>query len=101
MTPDGILNVNKPAGWTSFDVVAFVRRHSGVRRVGHGGTLDPAAEGVLVVCLGRATRVVEYLLDARKSYRARIRLGVSTDTYDADGAVVATKDASSVTRDGG
>lgn len=99
MTVDGILNVNKPAGWTSFDVVAFVRRHSGVRRVGHAGTLDPAAEGVLVLCLGRATRVVEYLLDARKSYRARVRLGATTDTYDADGSVVRTADASSVTRE--
>jgi len=99
LTLDGILNVNKPPGWTSFDVVAFVRRHSGVRRVGHAGTLDPAAEGVLVVCLGRATRVVEYLLDARKSYGARVRLGVATDTYDADGAVVRTADASSITRE--
>ena len=99
MTLDGILNVNKPAGWTSFDVVAFVRRHAGVRRVGHAGTLDPAAEGVLVVCLGRATRIVEFLLDARKSYRARVRLGVTTDTYDADGAVVRTADASSITRE--
>jgi tRNA pseudouridine55 synthase len=94
---DGILNVNKPAGWTSFDVVAFVRRHSGVKRVGHAGTLDPSAEGVLVVCLGQATRILEYLLDAGKSYRARIRLGVTTDTYDADGAVVRTADASAVT----
>ena len=99
MTLDGILNVNKPAGWTSFDVVAFVRRHSGVRRVGHAGTLDPAAEGVLLVCLGRATRIVEFLLDARKSYRARVRLGVTTDTYDADGAVVRAADASSMTRE--
>jgi tRNA pseudouridine55 synthase len=99
LTLDGILNVNKPVGWTSFDVVAFVRRHSGVRRVGHAGTLDPAAEGVLLVCLGRATRVVEYLLDTRKSYRARVRLGVTTDTYDADGEVVRTADASSVTRE--
>ncbi len=95
---DGILNVRKPAGWTSFDVVAFVRRQSGVRHVGHAGTLDPAAEGVLVVCLGHATRIVEYLLDARKSYRARIRLGISTDTFDADGTVVDTADPSMVTR---
>lgn len=99
MTVDGILNVNKPPGWTSFDVVAFVRRHSGVQRVGHAGTLDPAAEGVLLVCLGRATRIVEYLLDTRKSYLARIRLGIVTDTYDADGEVVRTADASSVTRE--
>jgi tRNA pseudouridine55 synthase len=97
LTPDGILNVNKPAGWTSFDVVAFVRRQSGVRRVGHAGTLDPSAEGVLLVCLGQATRIVEYLLDAPKSYRARIRLGIATDTYDADGAVLSTADASSIT----
>jgi len=96
---DGILSVNKPAGWTSFDVVAFVRRHSGVKRVGHAGTLDPAAEGVLVVCLGQATRVVEYLLDARKTYHARVRLGVVTDTYDADGTIVRTADASSITRE--
>ncbi len=99
MTADGILNVNKPAGWTSFDVVAFVRRQSEVKRVGHAGTLDPAAEGVLLVCLGHATRIVEYLLDAPKSYRARIRLGITTDTYDADGAIVTTADASSVKRE--
>ena len=98
MTLDGILNVNKPPGWTSFDVVAFVRRHSGVRRVGHAGTLDPAAEGVLLVCLGQATRVAEYVLGVRKSYRARVRMGITTDTYDADGAVVGTSDASSITR---
>ena len=99
MTLDGILNVNKPPGWTSFDVVAFVRRHSGVKRVGHAGTLDPAAEGVLLVCLGGATRIVEYLLATRKSYRARIRLGIVTDTYDADGEVVRSSDASSITRE--
>jgi tRNA pseudouridine55 synthase len=94
---DGILNVNKPLGWTSFDVVGFVRRHSGVKRVGHAGTLDPAAEGVLLVCLGQATRVVEYLMDAPKSYLARIRLGAATDTYDADGSIVRTGDPSGVT----
>jgi tRNA pseudouridine55 synthase len=99
LTADGILNVNKPRGWTSFDVVAFVRKQSGVKRVGHAGTLDPAAEGVLVVCLGHATRITEYLLNARKSYVARIHLGMSTDTYDADGVVVRTADASSVTRE--
>jgi len=95
---DGVLNVNKPAGWTSFDIVAFVRRHSGVKRVGHAGTLDPSAEGVLVVCLGQATRVLEYLLDVGKTYRARIHLGVATDTYDADGEVVRTSDTSSIGR---
>jgi tRNA pseudouridine55 synthase len=95
---DGILVVNKPPAWTSFDVVAFVRRRSGVKRVGHAGTLDPAAEGVLVVCLGQATRVAENLLDARKTYRACIRLGIETDTYDADGEIVRTSDPSSITQ---
>lgn len=99
MTVDGILNVHKPRGWSSFDVVALVRRHSGVKRVGHAGTLDPAAEGVLLVCLGQATRVAEYFLAVRKSYRARVRMGVVTDTYDAEGTVVRTADASSVTRE--
>jgi tRNA pseudouridine55 synthase len=95
---DGILNIRKPPGWSSFDVVSLVRRRSGVRRVGHAGTLDPAAEGVLPVCLGHATRVVEYLVDTPKSYRARIRLGVVTDTYDAEGSVIGGSDPSSVTR---
>lgn len=86
----GILNIDKPAGMTSHDVVARVRRMSGQRRVGHAGTLDPAATGVLVVCLGQATRVAEYLMASDKIYRARIRLGVSTDTHDAEGQVTAT-----------
>ncbi|MCL4458697.1 MAG: tRNA pseudouridine(55) synthase TruB [Chloroflexi bacterium] len=86
---DGIFNINKPAGLTSFDAVAAVRRFSGQRRVGHAGTLDPLAEGVLLICLGKATRVVEYLARARKIYCAEIYLGVSTDTFDALGRVVA------------
>ena len=93
---DGILNVDKPAGWTSFDVVAFLRRRSGVRRVGHAGTLDPAATGVLPVCFGQATRVVEYLVDASKVYEAAVRLGLVTDTYDAEGTVESETDASGV-----
>jgi tRNA pseudouridine55 synthase len=85
---NGILNVNKPAGWTSHDVVGFMRRRLGVKRVGHAGTLDPFATGVLLVCVGRATRVAEYLAGSRKSYRAVAELGLTTDTYDVDGAVV-------------
>ncbi|MDM7998840.1 MAG: tRNA pseudouridine(55) synthase TruB [Dehalococcoidia bacterium] len=99
MSVDGILNVLKPAGKTSFAVVSFVRRWSGERRVGHAGTLDPDASGVLVVCLGQATRIVEYLADAEKAYRAEIELGVTTDTYDAAGRVSSTCDPSSVTED--
>lgn len=89
---DGILNIDKPQGYTSHDVVARVRRLSGQRRVGHAGTLDPMATGVLLVCLGKATRLVEYLADGIKVYRATIRFGVVTDTWDAEGTVVARGD---------
>ena len=98
MRTHGILNVHKPPKWSSFDVVSLVRRLSGVRRVGHAGTLDPAAEGVLPICLGQATRVVEYLVELPKIYRAAIRLGVSTDTFDGEGTVTATADPSRVSR---
>ena len=84
---DGILNINKPAGLTSHDVVARVRRLTGQRKAGHAGTLDPMATGVLLVCLGQATRVAEYLMRGQKTYRATIRFGVTTDTYDAEGTV--------------
>ena len=95
----GILNINKPRGMTSFAIVSLVRRLTGIRRVGHAGTLDPIAEGVLPVCLGSATRIVEYLVSEPKSYRAVIRLGEATDTYDSEGAVTATGDPSAVTRE--
>ncbi len=88
---DGILVVNKPQGWTSHDVVGRIRRLTHQKRVGHAGTLDPMATGVLLVCLGRATRVAEYLMGSDKTYRAVMRLGVETDTYDAEGQVVATQ----------
>ena len=84
----GFLNVDKPVGMTSHDVVARLRRLAGQKRVGHGGTLDPAATGVLPVALGEATRLVNYLVDGRKRYTAVIRLGVVTTTDDAEGAVV-------------
>lgn len=85
----GILNVNKPQGPTSHDIVNRVRALTGIRRVGHAGTLDPLATGVLLVCVGRATRVAEYVMAGQKVYRARVRLGISTDTYDAEGQVTA------------
>jgi len=93
---DGILNINKPWGKTSFSIVAMVRRLTGERRVGHAGTLDPAATGVLPVCLGQGTRIVEFLVDATKTYRAEIELGVATDTYDASGRVTRREDASGI-----
>jgi tRNA pseudouridine55 synthase len=96
--PEGLAVLDKPAGWTSHDVVAKVRRLLGTRRVGHAGTLDPMATGVLLVGVGRATRLLGYLSAADKSYTATVRLGEVTDTDDADGTVIATSDASAVTR---
>ena len=83
----GILNINKPSGMTSHDVVRRVRQITRQPRVGHAGTLDPLATGVLILCLGQATRVVEYLMVDDKVYRARICLGISTSTYDAEGEI--------------
>lgn len=88
----GILIANKEAGWTSHDVVAKVRRLLGGVKVGHAGTLDPAATGVLPVLIGRATRVAEYVVDWDKEYRAVLRLGESTDTEDATGRIIARSD---------
>jgi tRNA pseudouridine55 synthase len=96
---DGILNLNKPKGKTSFDVVALVRRLSGERRVGHAGTLDPEASGVLPVFLGQGTRIIEYLEDESKLYRAEIELGIATDTYDAAGKITRRGDISLLTRE--
>ena len=93
---DGVLVIDKPAGPTSHDVVARVRRALGQKRVGHTGTLDPAATGVLVVCLGRATKLVRFLQAGRKTYAATMLLGVETDSQDADGSIVAETDASAV-----
>ena len=87
-TVSGILNLNKPAGPTSHDVVARVRRLAQQRQVGHAGTLDPMATGVLVICLGKATRLIEYLADGRKTYLATVRFGLVTDTWDAEGQVI-------------
>ncbi len=95
---DGILNVNKPPGMTSFDVVSVIKRLTREKRVGHAGTLDPMASGVLPVCLGRGTRVVEFLMDAHKVYRARIELGAATDTYDATGKITRREDPSGIGR---
>jgi len=93
---DGLVVVDKPGGMTSHDVVARVRRMAGIRRVGHGGTLDPMATGVLVVAVGRATRMLTYISGSAKAYLATIRLGQSTVTDDAEGEVVAVADVSEV-----
>ncbi len=94
--PDGLLIVDKPAGWTSHDVVARGRRLASTRKVGHAGTLDPMATGVLVLGLGRATRLLGHLALSTKGYDATIRLGQTTVTDDADGDVVDARDASHV-----
>jgi tRNA pseudouridine55 synthase len=86
--PGGLVIVDKPAGWTSHDVVARIRKLAGTKRVGHAGTLDPMATGVLVVGVEKATRVLGYLALTEKEYTGTIRLGQTTDTDDADGAVI-------------
>ena len=91
MFENGILNINKPEGWTSQDVVAKLRGRLHIRRVGHTGTLDPMATGVLPVCFGKATRIIEYYDDDFKTYEAEMKLGMVTDTLDITGAVLETK----------
>lgn len=86
--PSGILLVNKPVGPTSHDVVARIRKVAGMKRVGHAGTLDPFASGLLLVLLGQATRLAEYLIPLDKSYQARARLGIETTTHDPEGETV-------------
>lgn len=85
---DGIINVLKPPGMTSHDVVSLIRKLAGIKKVGHTGTLDPNASGVLPICIGKATKISQYLLDSTKSYRAELTLGTETDTQDIYGTVI-------------
>ena len=94
----GILNVIKPLGWTSMDVVRKLKGLTRQKKVGHAGTLDPEATGILPICFGQATRVMEYLVDSPKSYEAVIKLGVSTDSYDAVGNIMKVQDSSDITQ---
>jgi tRNA pseudouridine55 synthase len=98
-THSGILAIDKPAGMTSFDAVRVVRRIFNERRVGHAGTLDPTATGLLPVCIGQATRLVDYFHQQSKTYRCVVRFGQRSDTLDTEGVVVAGGDASGVTED--
>jgi tRNA pseudouridine55 synthase len=95
----GVLVVDKPSGATSFDMVALLRRRLGVRRIGHAGTLDPAAVGVLPLLIGEATKLVPYLADEDKEYVATIRFGVTTDTQDLTGRVLSTAPVPALTRE--
>ena len=99
MTVNGVLNINKPTGETSMDMVRMVKRLTGEKKVGHGGTLDPIASGVLPICLGQATRLMDPLIDGVKRYHTRVRLGEATDTYDSEGTVTERADASAITQD--
>jgi tRNA pseudouridine55 synthase len=94
----GFLVVDKPGGMTSHDVVAHVRRGISLKRIGHTGTLDPMATGVLILCLDEGTRLAEYVTAEQKEYIATVRLGIETDSYDADGRTTVTVDASHINR---
>lgn len=85
---DGIINVIKPPGMSSYQVVSFIRRQLNIKRVGHTGTLDPGASGVLPICVGRATRIVPYLIEADKTYIAEMTLGISTTSQDSSGETI-------------
>lgn len=85
---DGIINVLKPAGMTSFDVIGFLRKISNQKKIGHTGTLDPSAVGVLPICIGNATKAIEFMIDKDKVYRTELTLGVATDTQDSSGRVI-------------
>ena len=94
---DGLLLVDKPSGPTSHDLVAQIRRRFRIAKVGHGGTLDPMATGLLVILLGKGTKISDRVMGHDKTYEATLRLGIETDSQDADGQVVAEKDAAAIT----
>src|SRR4030043_1246492 len=95
----GVLVVDKPIGMTSHDVVQIIRRGTGIRRAGHTGTLDPRASGVLVILIGPAVRLSEFVSASDKRYQATIRLGSATDTYDGDGQVTSTADVGEISEE--
>jgi len=96
---DGILLVDKPADWTSHDVVAKIRNYFKLSKVGHGGTLDPLATGLLVVLIGKGTKLSERIMGGDKTYEGTLHLGVTTSTQDADGEILEQKEASHITRE--
>ena len=89
---DGVININKPGGLTSFDVVAILRKTLNMKKIGHTGTLDPDATGVLPICIGKATKLVEFLTSDEKQYIATVKLGITTDTQDISGNVLEERD---------
>ena len=95
----GLLNINKPIGITSMDVVREIKKSTGIKKVGHGGTLDPMASGVIPIAIGTSTRLLEYILNGDKSYIATIELGRRTDTYDSEGKTVEKSDPQGISID--
>jgi len=93
---NGVININKPKGITSFDVVFKIKKIAGEKKVGHTGTLDPLATGVLPICLGRSTKIIDFIMEGRKTYRVKLELGVVTDTYDSEGTITEKNDVSFV-----
>ncbi len=96
---DGILNIFKNKGMSSFDVVRKVKQAAHIKKVGHTGTLDPMAEGVLPVALGKATKIIDYIMNSEKVYEVEFKLGVKTDTYDLEGTVICEHDISHITEE--
>ncbi|MBU3142076.1 tRNA pseudouridine(55) synthase TruB [Clostridium sp. CF012] len=96
---NGILNVFKPTGMTSFDVVRIIKKISHVKKVGHAGTLDPEASGVLPVCIGKATKAIDYIMGDFKIYEAELKLGVITDTYDREGKILSEREVNASTEE--
>ena len=96
---DGILLVDKPSEWTSHDVVAKIRNHFKFSKVGHGGTLDPLATGLLVLLIGKGTKLSDRIMGGDKTYEGTMHLGITTDSQDADGEILEEKDASQITRE--
>ena len=96
---NGVLNIFKPKGMSSFDVVRIVKKVAKTGKVGHTGTLDPEATGVLPVCIGRATKIIDYIMDSEKTYEVTLKLGIRTTTYDLEGEILEERDASNLEDD--
>lgn len=96
---NGVLNIFKPKGMSSFDAVRVVKKVAGTGKVGHTGTLDPEATGVLPICIGRATKIIDYIIDSEKVYEVTLKLGIRTTTYDLEGEVLEERDPSHLTEE--
>ncbi len=96
---DGVINIFKNTGMTSFDVVRIIKKVSNTKKVGHTGTLDPEASGVLPVCIGKGTKIIDYIMNSNKVYEVEFKLGIKTTTYDLEGEIIEEKDPSNLTND--